>query len=226
LKQSRSAGKGWDALEGLVAPTLLQAAPTRLVRVPAIELATGAGEIRSTRGALSADRAWPIQDAELREDLGGSQRVLRVRNLEVAVIRSELRRVLSGVTDMPVDGLIGYSFLRRSRVVIDYPRGVVWLDPMPVATDDRPFEHSHVGLQIERHDGVMRIVGVAARSPAAQAGIRPGDRIIRVDGESAAQLDAITLAHRLEGPPGTAITLVIRSDKGERTYRLRRRRLL
>jgi PDZ domain-containing protein len=208
LARTRSGGTGWAMLEGLVAPTLIGAARTRLARVPAIELA-------------SAERA-----DERGESTAGDPAPYRARDVDVAILSSDLRRVLSQVVGRRVDGLLGYSFLEGSRMVMDYPRGVLWLDPAPLGADDRPFEHSHVGIQLERRDGVARVVAVARGSPAARAGLRVGDRVVRVDGANADTLDVITLARRLEGPPGSGVTLVIRRGAAEHIHRLRRRRLL
>jgi len=36
-----------------------------------------------------------------------------------------------------------------------------------------PYEHTHVGLQLERIGGTARVVAVVEGSPAAQAGIAP-----------------------------------------------------
>ena len=43
-----------------------------------------------------------------------------VRDLDVAV--SDVLGFLSSAAGHPLDGIIGYSFLRRFRVTIDYPR--------------------------------------------------------------------------------------------------------
>lgn len=151
---------------------------------------------------------------------------LPVKDVDTGVIRSELGEILSRVTRETIHGLVGYSFLKRFRVVVDYPHRVLWLDPIPGYRDDRPLEYCHVGLQLERQAGAVVVTGVAAESPAAHAGIARGDAVIALDGTPAPPLDLITLARRMEGEPGRTLTLVIRRGAVERTYRLVRRRLL
>ena len=151
---------------------------------------------------------------------------LREQAVDVGVIRSELSGVLSRVTHERIHGLIGYSFLKRFRVVVDYPNQVLWLDPIPNYRDDRPLEYCHVGLQLERQRGAVVVMGVVEGSPAARAGITLGDEVVALDGASAQGLDLIALTRRMEGRPGRMLTLVIRRDAVERTFRLVRRRLL
>ena len=151
---------------------------------------------------------------------------LRLGGVEFGIVSGELGRVLSRVTRRTIHGLIGYSFLKHYRVAVDYPEQVLWLDPIPGYRDDRPFEYCQVGLQLERQQGAAMVVAVSADSPAARAGIAPGVELVAVGGAGAHTLDLTTLSRRLEGPPGTVVTLVIRKDLVERTFRLRRRRLL
>lgn len=191
----------WRTLRGLLAPTLIGSAEARVAMIPEVEIESVAAE----------GRAGPP---------------LRLRNVDTGVIKSELSGVLSRVTRTRIHGLIGYSFLRHFRVVIDYPERILWLDPIPGGRDDRRFEYSHVGLQLERAEGGARIAAVARGSPAERAGIVPGDHLVALDGRPAAALDLIALARAMEGPPGSAVTLVTRRGAVERTHRLVRRRLL
>jgi len=163
-----------------------------------------------------------IPSIEVRTDAAS----LHAAGVDAAVMRSDLSEMLGRVVGEPVGGLLGYSFLKRFRVALDYPNRVLWLDPIPDYVDDRPLEYSHIGLQIERREGVVVIAGVAEGSPAARARIVQGDVLVAIDGELASPLDVVTLAHRMEGPPGSTIRVTIRRGSLERTLRLHRRRLL
>jgi S1-C subfamily serine protease len=168
--------------------------------------------------------SWLARLPSLR--IAGDGRDLEVRDVDFAVMRSELSGVLSRAVGEPVHGLLGYSLLRRYRVAVDYPRRVMWLDPLPRGWDDKPYEYSHIGLQLERVDGAARVLAVADGSPAAVAGIAVGDDLLSVDGNSADQSDIVSLTRSLEGPPGTRVTIKIRRGAAERTYSLIRRQLL
>jgi len=168
--------------------------------------------------------ATVVRVPELVLDAGG--RGVTRRDMDAAVIGGDLGRVLSGDVGQPVAGLLGYSFLKHFRVAMDFARGLLWLDPARGDVPDRPFEYSHVGLQLESVGDTARVAAVAVGSPAAEAGIRPGDRVLELDGESVAGTDVVALGRRLEGPPATFISLTLVRDGREWTCRLARKRLL
>ena len=151
---------------------------------------------------------------------------VRRSNVDVAVLGGSLGGLLSRATGRTVHGLLGYSFLRHFQVCIDYPHRVLWLERLTPEWNDRPFEYSHPGLQIERVESAVRIVAVARRSPAADAGIQAGDELISIDGDDAAKLPVTDLARRLEGEPGTSVNLVVRRGTSEQRYTIVRRQLL
>ncbi|HEY3216909.1 MAG TPA: PDZ domain-containing protein [Candidatus Eisenbacteria bacterium] len=150
----------------------------------------------------------------------------QARGVDVAVVQSRLSEVLSRATGETIHGLLGYSFLKRFRVGLDYPHRILWLDPVRGFRDDRPYEYSQIGLQLERLGKGVRVAAVAEGSPAARAGIAAGDVIVSLQGVSADTANVIRLTHMLEGPPGSRVTLQVRRGETERTYRIRRRRLL
>ncbi|MEO5617332.1 MAG: aspartyl protease family protein [Candidatus Eisenbacteria bacterium] len=158
--------------------------------------------------------------------LGSGASAVVAREVDVAVMASRLEGALSEAVQRPVDGLIGYSFLRRFRVTIDYPHRVLWLEPINVARDQRTHEYSHVGLQIERRDGALRVVAVATNSPADESGVLPGDEFVTLEGAAAGGFDVVELSRRLEGAPGSRVSFRLRRGLEERTYRLIRRQLL
>jgi hypothetical protein len=189
----------------------------------------GLSSWRKLRG-LSAPTLYGAEDAYMTRvpklALAASAGTASARDVDAAVISGGLSTALTSAVGSRVDGLLGYSFLRRFRVTIDFPHRLLWLDPVDVSQDQRVYEYSHVGLQIERRDQALRVVAVAEDSPAARAGIRTGDELISIDGQPASGFDVIGASRRLEGPPGSRITLVARHDGVERTYRLVRRQLL
>jgi len=147
-------------------------------------------------------------------------------DVDVLLVDSPLGSELSRVAGETVSGLLGYSFLRRFRVVCDYPHRVLWLDPVIHFQDDRPYEHSHAGIQLERRDGVIHVMSVARPSPAEKAGILPGDEVVEVEHVHAAEASLTQLGRLMEGKPGTSLSLTIRRGEQETSYRLKRQRLL
>ena len=186
--------------------------------------------------------AWPVlrglgaptlagdEEAELvrapRIELRAAGGSVARSGVDAAVLRGALGEVLADDVGEPVAGLLGYSFLKHYRIALDFPRGLLWLDPSRGDVVDRPDEYSHPGLQLESVGGEVRILAVAEASPAARAGIRAGDELVAIDGESISGLDVVMVARKLEGAPGSMLSLGLRRGPREWTCRLVRRRLL
>ncbi|PKL33815.1 MAG: hypothetical protein CVV40_00355, partial [Planctomycetes bacterium HGW-Planctomycetes-2] len=70
-----------------------------------------------------------------------------------------------------------------------------------------------VGIQISLSDaGELKVVTPLADTPAARAGIRPGDIIRKVDGESTLGMGLLQAVDRITGPEGTSVTLSIERE--------------
>ena len=146
--------------------------------------------------------------------------------VDAAVLTGDLGKTLAADVGEQVDGLLGYSFLKHYRVALDFPRGLLWLDPSRGDVVDRSEEYSNPGLQLESAGETVRVFAVAAGSPAALAGIRAGDELVAIDGGSVSGLDVVVVARRLEGAPGSTLSLGLRRGLREWTCKLVRRRLL
>ncbi len=75
-------------------------------------------------------------------------------------------------------------------------------------------ELTGVGLQISLNPktGTLEVVAPIAGSPAEKAGIRPRDRILKIDGISTAELSLDEAAARMRGPLGSGVTLTMERD--------------
>mgnify|MGYP000479422167 CR=1 FL=1 len=60
-----------------------------------------------------------------------------------------------------------------------------------------------LGIEITIKDGVLTVVAPIDDTPAARAGIRPGDRIVRIGSESTVNMTLNEAVNRLRGEPGT-----------------------
>src|SRR6266436_3055346 len=71
-----------------------------------------------------------------------------------------------------------------------------------------------VGIEISVEEGVPQVISAIEGTPAASAGIEPGDRIVKADGQPIVGLDIEAVVSRLRGSPGTKVVLTIaRSGK-------------
>ena len=120
-------------------------------------------------------------------------------------------------------GLIGGEVLRRFTVTIDYPAGRVLLQPNASFGTAFEFTGSGVGLSAEGPElDVVRVRSVIAGSPAAEADVRAGDRIVSVDGIARSLQEARDVLNDVS----RTSDLVIEREGARLTKRLAHRRLL
>jgi len=81
-----------------------------------------------------------------------------------------------------------------------------------------------VGLEIESRNDAVQIVAPLDNSPALAAGLRAGEQIVNVDGESVAGMDLAHVVERVEGPAGTTVTLRISDPSTHRSFDVTLRR--
>jgi carboxyl-terminal processing protease len=66
-----------------------------------------------------------------------------------------------------------------------------------------------IGAEVQESDGHTVIVAPIDNSPAQQAGLLPGDVILKVDGTDVSDLPLFQVVQRILGPAGTTVTLTI-----------------
>src|SRR5260370_37180037 len=74
---------------------------------------------------------------------------------------------------------------------------------------DASGEFGGVGIEIAKKAQVMTVVSPIDETPAARAGIRTGDQILKIDGESTAEMDVTLAIQRMRGPAGRKVVLTI-----------------
>ena len=70
-------------------------------------------------------------------------------------------------------------------------------------------DYGGVGLEILNRDGWVTVITPLPGGPAVRAGIRAGDRVVEVEGVSAADWETDQAASLLRGTPGTDVNLLI-----------------
>jgi len=66
-----------------------------------------------------------------------------------------------------------------------------------------------VGMEIMIHRDVLTVVAPIEDTPAYQAGIKPGDQIVLIDGKPTKDMPLMEAVKKLRGPEGTKVTLSI-----------------
>jgi carboxyl-terminal processing protease len=70
-------------------------------------------------------------------------------------------------------------------------------------------EFEGIGAEVEIKDGHLTIVTPIDGSPAQKAGLKPGDVILKVDGQDISELPLGMAVAKVLGPAGTSVTLTI-----------------
>ena len=66
-----------------------------------------------------------------------------------------------------------------------------------------------IGIELTLEGKVPEVISPIDGTPAANAGIEPGDRIVKIDGLATAGMDVETVVKRLRGPAGSRVVLEI-----------------
>jgi len=152
---------------------------------------------------------------------GGAARgdVLRAKSFEIAGLTVAAPVTVLMPQGPPVDGNIGGGILRRFDVILDYPHGKIWLRKNRSADESDPYDRA--GLWLNKNGPFLSVMDVLPQSPAAEAGIRVGDRVAAIDGMAASSLGLADVRNRLKAEPGTILRLQIRRGANVKEVRLR-----
>lgn len=70
-------------------------------------------------------------------------------------------------------------------------------------------EFGGLGIEITLENGILTIVSPIEDTPAFKAGLKPGDKIIKIDGDSTKNITLIKAVKKMRGHPGTKVTITV-----------------
>ncbi len=73
-------------------------------------------------------------------------------------------------------------------------------------------EFGGLGIEISLENGTLTIVSPIEDTPAYKAGLKPGDKILKIDGETTKNITLLKAVSRMRGRPGTKVTLTVMRD--------------
>ncbi len=79
-------------------------------------------------------------------------------------------------------------------------------------------EFEGIGVEITVRDGFLTVISPIEGSPAQEAGVKSGDVIVSIDGESAERTNIVDALDRIRGREGTEVDIVVRRNGTEETH--------
>lgn len=116
--------------------------------------------------------------------------------------------------ELPDSDKMTYAAIQGMVKSLDDPY-TVFLEPKAAAVqaEDATGEYEGIGAYVDLdEEGKLVIVEPFEDSPAEQAGLQEGDRIIAVDGESIVGLELFGAIGKVRGPAGSQVTLLVERD--------------
>jgi hypothetical protein len=117
-----------------------------------------------------------------------------------------------GLPGVELHGLMGYTVLAKYKMEFDFTtKQMVWT---PVKTEPLPpLARGFFGFEMEEKDGEVRIKNVLADSPAAKAGLKKGDRIVRIEAKEVKSISEVMEQTTMFLPGKTATFAIERGQK-------------
>lgn len=76
-------------------------------------------------------------------------------------------------------------------------------------SDDMSGSFEGVGMEIAVKDQVLTVVSPLKGTPSEKAGIKSGDKVLKIDGTETRSMDITNAVKKIRGPHGTVVTLTI-----------------
>ena len=119
------------------------------------------------------------------------------------------------VTPEKLDGnLLGEAAIKGIIEALDDPHtAYVNADQYESALDQLEGKFEGIGAYVAAKDGQIVVMAPMPDSPAARAGIKPGDLILAIDGRSTSEMSLPEAVLNMRGPKGTSVTLLVRHQE-------------
>ena len=128
------------------------------------------------------------------------------------------------------------SYVRSNYVEEVKPRDLIYgalsgmlaaLDPYSQFMDPDSFkevkvetrgEFGGLGIEISIKDGLLTIISPIEDTPAYKAGLMPGDRVVKIDGDSTKNITLLDAVKKLRGRPGSSVVLTILRESEKKFF--------
>jgi len=163
-----------------------------------------------------------VRDASSRAPVAGARVAMEASPGEDSVLvrtgafsGPDGRFALEGLPEAPVSIAVEAERYNRRIVTLARGRTEVEVALRPLATDQTPStDLVGIGAVVNRGDDGLVLGNLMASGGAAAAGLHQGDVVLRIDGQSVAELGFVDAIQRLRGEEGTTVRIDVRRADG------------
>lgn len=153
-------------------------------------------------------------------------KVAKLKSIRLGTLRASEISVRLPTKDVysssKVVGSLGTGLLRAFNLVVDYSHARIILDKNSLTP--QPYDRS--GMWVSRDNGDLLVMDVVPKSPAQEAGLSIGDKIVEMDSVAAEKIDLPVLRSRLSDPTAKTVLVKYSRDGTFRTIAIALRDLL
>ena len=139
---------------------------------------------------------------------GGYQSLETFANILAIVQRNYVKEV---ATEKLVDGAI-----EGMLASLDPHSGYLTEDAYRELQTETEGRFGGLGIEITVRNGVLTVISPIEDTPAARAGVQPGDQIVGIDDQSTEELGLSDAVKQLRGPRGSSVTISVRRKGHEK----------
>lgn len=146
---------------------------------------------------------------------------------DLTIFGVPVRQSVWSIIDLPSssaedDGTVGFQFLKNFNSVLDIERRRVWMENYTGKSGNDPIADIGVSIAFDPRNKRMRVYRVMPSSPAAKAGVQPGDDVLSIDGNELLDVGFRGVEKLLEGEKGTKVKLAISRGGNLQRYEIER----
>jgi membrane-associated protease RseP (regulator of RpoE activity) len=117
-------------------------------------------------------------------------------------------------SDVHGDGTVGFGFLSNFNITFDYTRRLVWFDKWRTPVENSEPGETGIFAAFDPQVASTVVERVSPGSPADEAGIKEGDKVLSVDGVDMVRPTSKQLRKMLEGPIGSKVDISLSRHGG------------
>lgn len=149
-------------------------------------------------GAVVLLNVWPQGDVSAGEDYS-----------ELKIFTEVLQAVKGNYVEEPQTKELVYGAIKGMLGSLDPHSGFMTPDQYKEMQVDTRGEFSGVGIQIGIKDEILTVIAPIEDTPAFRAGIKAGDRILKINDETTKDMPLFDAVKKMRGPKGTQVTITI-----------------